>query len=180
MRRTKIVKLLILVVAVVLLTAVLHAPIATLLTEPLTRLWWLVDSLPQRLTWTVLAVLGFALAIALGRKSRLPAQKSTPARSCPYTEVERLTKLIELGNRSVWARDVLARRLCETAAGLQALREGVLRGQAREEILAGRWPADRSVSEVLQPQHKKPGGHYAHELAEALDSLERYAREGEL
>ncbi len=180
MRRADIVKLLTLVVAVVLLTVVLHAPIATLVTEPLTHIWWLVDSLPQRLTWIVLAVLGFALTIALGDRSHLPAQESKPARSCPYTEVERMTKLIELSNHSVWARDVLARRLCDTAAGLQALREGVLRSQAREEILAGHWPADGSVSEVLQPQHKNTGGHYADELARALDSLEQYAREGEL
>ncbi len=180
MRRGKVVKLLVLVAAVVMLTAALHAPVAALLTEPLSRVWWLVDSLPQRLIWIAVAALGLVIAIALGRRPRQPGQGITHAGSSAHTEVERLARLIEMSNRSAWARDVLARRLCETTAGLRALREGVQRGQAREEILAGCWPADTGVSEVLQPRHPDSDGRYARELDRSLDSLERYAREGEL
>ncbi len=180
MDRRKVVRLMIFAAAVVALTIVVHPPMAALLTEPLAQLWWLVDSLPQRLVWIVLAVAGFVLAVTVGRRQPTPTPEVAQAHPSSYTEVARLAELIELSNRSLWARDVLSRRLCETAAGLRALREGVHRDQVRQEVLTGRWPSTRTVADVLQPRQQEGDGNYVRGLAGALDSLERYAREGDL
>jgi hypothetical protein len=176
----KVVRLMIFAAAVVLLAIVVHPPMTALLTEPLARLWWLVDSLPQRLVWIVLAALGFVLAVILGRRQPTPSPEVAQPRQSSYTEDARLAELIELSDHSIWARDVLGRRLCETAAGLRALREGVHRDQVREELLTGRWPSTRSVADVLQPRQQETDVSYISELARALDSLERYARDGDL
>jgi len=180
MDRRNVVRIMIFAAAVVLLAIVVHPPMTALLTEPLAQLWWLVDSLPQRLVWIVLAVFGFVLAVMLGRGQRMPAPEGAQPRTSSYTELARLAELIELSDHSIWARDVLGRRLCETAAGLRALREGVHRDQVREEVLTGRWPSTRSVTDVLQPRQQETDGSYIRGLARALDSLERYAREGDL
>jgi len=180
MDRRKVVRLMIFAAAVVALTIVVHPPMAVLLTEPLSQLWWLIDSLPQRLVWIVLAVAGFVLAVIAGRRQPTPSPEAAQARPSSYTEIARLAELIALSDHSIWARDVLGRRLCETAAGLRALREGVHRDQVREEVLTGRWPSTRSVAEVLQPRQQEGDGNYVRGLARALDSLERYAREGDL
>ena len=180
MDRRKVVRLMIFAAAAVALAIVVHRPMAVLLTEPLAQLWWLVDSLPQRLVWIVVAVAGFVLAVILGRRQSTLAPEVAQPRTSSYNEVARLAELIELSDHSIWARDVLGRRLCETAAGLRALREGVHRDQVREEVLTGRWPSTRSVADVLQPRQQEIDVSYISELARALDSLERYARDGDL
>ncbi len=163
-----------------LLAIVLQAPVHALMGEPLAQLWLLVDSFPQRLIWIVLAVLGFGIAFSFSRgphnEDSEPAHGRLPAR----TQIERITELIELGETSIWARDVLGRRLCDTAAGLHALQQGIGQDEARDEIRAGRWPLTPSLVRVFHPQETGRSGEYAEDLACALDALERYVQEGQL
>lgn len=190
----KIVRLLAILAAAGLLALALQGPVAAFLAGPLVRLWWLVDSLPQQLVWGVLALLGLLVAFSLGRGPRRerPEPESPPSPS--QTQLERLTQLIQLAETSPWARDLLGERLCRTAAGLRALREGVHLEEAWEEIQAGRWPTAPWVAVVLQPQPEGNGKErrtlkgwiarndrrYANELARALEALERYAQGGTL
>ncbi len=161
------------------LALIMRGPAEALLREPLAFLWWLIDSLPQQLIWSMLTIIGFLMVFSLARGPRHERPYSPVAPTPHETETQRLTQLILLAENSDWAREVMGRRLSETAAALRALREREQRGRVRDEILTGCWPADRSVSEV-QPRQPENRGRYAREVAQSLDSLERYAREGEL
>ncbi len=163
-----------------LLAIVLQAPVHALLAEPLAQLWLLVDAIPQRLIWIVVAVLGFVIAFSFsrgpGKEGSEPAQLRPPTQ----TQIERLSELVELAETSNWARDVLGRRLCHTAAGLRALQEGIRQDEARDEIRSGRWPLNPSLVRVFHPQETGRRRDYAREMACALDALEGYAQEGDL
>ncbi|MGQ9477719.1 MAG: DUF7269 family protein [Candidatus Bipolaricaulia bacterium] len=158
------------VAAAGLLALALRGPMAAFLTGPLTRLWWLVDSLPQRLVWGVLALLGFLVTFFLGRgpKQVRPEPEPPPWRS--PSQIERLAQLIQLAEDSPWARDLLRRRLRKVMAGLQALREGINLDEAQEAIESGRWPADPRLAAMLREGEAR----YAADLAYTLDALERY------
>lgn len=169
--------------AVGLLALTLRGPVAAVLEEPLLRLLQLVNYIPQQLIWSALTIMGLVFALYLGRGMRRKSPEPIPARPPSQTQLERLTSLIELAETSSWARDVLGRRLSETAAGLRALREGVHPDQVREEIRTGRWPAHLPVMAVLRPERERNGGHvepYADQLDTALDALECYVRGGTL
>ncbi|MBE0430935.1 MAG: hypothetical protein IBX67_03810 [Dehalococcoidia bacterium] len=177
----KLAKVLALPVAAVLLVLALRGPVLALLGEPLVQLWRLVNSVPQQFIWGLLAVLGFIVAFSLGRGPRRERREPAPLYSHSRTQIERLTQLILLGETSLWARDVLGRRLRGTAAGLCALREGIDLDQAREEVRVGRWPGHPRVAAVLPPESKLEAINnqgYADALAHALNALERYARGG--
>ncbi len=177
----KIVRLLAMLAAAGLLALALRDP-AVSLAESVIRLWWLVDSLPQQLVWSGLALIGLLVTCFLGRgpgPKRGRSEPRPPPRRSP-SQVERLAQLIRLAETSPWAREVLGRYLSERAAGLRAVREGVPREEALEEIKAGRWPADPPLAEVLRPEGEEKDKDYAAKLAYTLEALERYVRgEGE-
>lgn len=164
-----------------LFVLILHGPLDALLREPLTRLWLLVDSLPQQLIWGALAIAGFVVVLKFPRRTdreRVEPRVTPPGHE---TQLERLTKLIHLGETSPWARDVLRWRLGETAACLRALREGMDLDEARKELRAGEWPTHPRVAAVLQPRREGEGStneSYGDELALALDAIEQYAQGG--
>jgi hypothetical protein len=171
------------IAAVGLLALSLRGPVAAVLEEPLLRLLQMVNSIPQQLIWSALAIVGFVFALFLGRGMQQKSPEPIPPRPPSQTQLERLTRLIELAETSSWARDVLGRRLSETAAGLRALREGVHPDQVREEIRTGRWPAHLPVMAVLRPERERNRGHvkpYADQLDTALDAMECYVRGGTL
>lgn len=172
-------KLVAVLAAVGLLGLVLRGPVAASLEDPLVHLWWLVNSIPQQWIWGMLAVLGFIVAFSVGRAPRQEKPETTPPHTPSQTQLQRLSELIELAGTSQWARDVVGRRLSETAAGLRALREGTHRDDVREEIRTGRWPAHSHVRAVLQTKRESEdmeSESYADALAGALDALERYAQ----
>lgn len=164
-----------------LLALALQGSVAAPLAEPLVRLWWLIDALPQRLVWSALALIGFLLVYFLGhgpRQNRPKLGTKPPPRRSP-PQIERLAQLIQLGETSLWAREVLALRLRERAADLRALREGLTLEEARTGIESGRWLADPRLARVLRPEMKEGEGQasrysYTAELAHALEALERY------
>lgn len=168
--------------AVGLLALALRGPVASL-EEPLVQLWRVIDSIPQQWLWGVLALLGFVLAFSLGRGPRQDRSEPIRLRPSSQTQHERLSELIELADTSPWARDVVGRRLSETASILRALIEGIHRDEALKEIRAGRWPTTLSAAMVFQRQPENTESlskDYADELASALDALECYAKGGNL
>ncbi len=169
-----------LAIAALLISAV-RIPVDTLLREPLTQLWWLLDSLPQQLIWWVLSIVGFTAVLSFTRALHHSNQESTVKPIVRETQLDRLTALIELGETSAWARDVLGRRLCQTAAGLRALQEGIHLDDARQQLRQGRWPEQHGVAALLQPHSDKaptPNESYADDLEHTLDAMERYAQGG--
>lgn len=176
----KIVKALVVLAGAALLPLVLYGPADALLREPLSRLWWLIDSLPQQLIWLVLSIVGFVVIFSLARGPHQKQPEPLHRRSTRENQLERLTALIQLGETSRWARDVLGQRLRETAARLRALREGIPLDSARMEIRAGRWPAHSRVTAVLLSGNAEQSKdtNYPDDLAYALDAIERYAQGG--
>ena len=164
-----------------LLALALRGPVSASLEEPLVRLWWAVRSIPEQWVWGTLAVLGFIVAFTLGRGSHHERPEPTLVRRPSQTQYERLSELIDLARTSPWARDVLGRRLSDTAAVLRALSEGIHRDDAREEIRTGRWPTELQMTAVLHPKRESAVSHsesYIDELAGALGTLECYAQGG--
>jgi hypothetical protein len=162
-----------------LLALALRGPVSASLEEPLVRLWWAVRSIPEQWVWGTLAVLGFIVAFTLGRGSHHERPEPTLVRRPSQTQYERLSELIDLARTSPWARDVLGRRLSDTAAVLRALSEGIHRDDAREEIRTGRWPTEPQMTAVLHPKREGAVSHsesYIDELARALADLEHYAQ----
>lgn len=180
MTRSRIVWLFALLALTVLLIMAAHDPVRALLREPLTHLALLADTIPQRITWIVVAVLGFAIALSLGRIPHRESAVSSRLRPLSPSQIERLGDLIELAETSVWARDVVRRRLTLMAAGLRSLHRGIHPDEARDEIRTGRWPLDPSLARLLHPEHYGVGRDYVGELAGALDALEGYVQEGDL
>jgi len=163
-----------------LLALALRGPVASL-EEPLVRLWWIVRFIPEQLIWSAVALLGFVLAVSLGHGPRTRRLEAAGLRPSPQTQHQRLSELIELARTSPWARDVVSRRLRETAAVLRALREGVHRDDAREEIRTGQWLALLQMTDVSGPKREGTGSegeNYTEELAGALSTLECYAQGG--
>jgi len=170
----------VLAIAALLISAV-RVPVDTLLREPLTRLWWLVDSLPQQLIWWVLAIAGFVAVLSYTRGLQQSKQEASAKPMVRETQLDRLTALIRLADTSPWARDVLGRRLCQTAAGLRALREGIHLDDARQQLRAGRWPNQQRFAAVLQPHREEEwtlSDSYADDLRHTLDAMERYGHGG--
>ena len=178
MARSKVVTIAAVLAVTALLAIVIHTPVAALLAEPLARFWVLVDAVPQRLIWIVLAVLGFAIAFSLGRAPHREISESTPSHPPSPTQIERLSELIELAETSIWARDILGRRLSHMAAGLRALQQGIRHDEARHEIRTGQWPPNPSLARVFHPHDSGITREYARDLACALDTLEGYIGEG--
>ena len=186
LRMRKIAPALAVLIAAGVLALALQGPMAALLTEPLVRLWWFIDSLPQRLMWGALALLGLLVTFLLGRGPRRERPgselESPPRRSPSQTQIDHLARLIRLAETSPWAREALGRYLRERAAGLRALREGIDLEEAREEIHQGRWPTDPRLAEVLRPEREGRDRHYdydydyAAKLVYVLDFLECYAK----
>jgi len=177
----RIAKLLALLAAAGLLGFALQRTLAASIEEPLLGLWWAVRSIPEQWVWGTLAVLGFIVAFTLGRGSRHERPEPTLLRRPSQTQQERLSELIELARTSPWARDVVSGRLRETAAVLRALREGVHRDDAREEIRTGQWLALLQMTDVSGPKREGTGSegeNYIDELAGALSTLECYAQGG--
>jgi len=167
--------------AAALLGLALWGRVAASLEEPLFRLWWLINSIPQQWIWGILAILGFIAAFSLGRGQHQENPQPISPRPTSQTQLERLSQLIELADTSPWARDVLGRRLSETAAVLRALREGIHRDEALKEIRSGRWPAHPLLAAVLHPKREgeeRNNQIYTDELVHALHALERYAQGG--
>jgi|GEM_PF-2256766 len=163
-----------------LLVLALRGPVASL-EEPLVRIWWIVRFIPEQLIWSAVALLGFVLAFSLGRAPRTRRLEAAGRRPSPRTQHQRLSELIELARTSPWARDVVSRRLGETAAVLRALREGVHRDDAREEIRTGQWLALLQTTDVSGPKREgreSENKNYIDELAGALGTLECYAQGG--
>lgn len=163
-----------------LLVLALRGPVASL-EEPLVRTWWIVRFIPEQLIWSAVALLGFIVAFTLGRGSRHERPEPTLLRRPSQTQQERLSELVDLARTSPWARDVVSRRLRETAAVLRALREGVHRDDAREEIRTGQWLALLQMTAVSGPKgegRESENKNYIDELAGALSALERYAQGG--
>jgi hypothetical protein len=176
----KIVRVLAVLAAAALLALILYGPTDALLREPLSRLWWLMDSLPQQLIWVVLSIIGFVVILSLAGGSHVKQPEPLPRRSVRESQLERLAALIQLGQTSGWARDVLGQRLRETAARLRALREGMPLDSVRAEIRTGRWPTQPRVAALLlsDKDAQSENLNYPHDLAYALDVIERYAQGG--
>lgn len=174
-------KLVAMLAIVGLVVLALRGPVAAFLEEPLIRLWRLVQYIPQQMIWVALAAIGFVVTFSLGRGQRRKRPQPIALRPPSQTQLERLSQLIELADTSMWARDVLARRLTETASGLRALREGIHRDEALKEIRTGRWPAYPALAAVLHPKREEEETNdqtYSDELARALHALECYAQGG--
>lgn len=166
--------------AAALLALILYGPADALLREPLARLRWLMDSLPQQLIWMLLSIIGFVVILSLAGGPQSKQPEPMPMRSMRESQLERLAALIQLGETSPWARDVLGQRLRETAARLRVLREGVSLDSVRAEIGTGRWPTQPRVAAVLlsDKEVQSKDLNYPHDLAYALDVIERYAQGG--
>lgn len=178
MDRHRISRRLALLAAVGTVILIVHRLLDTVLKDPLTRLWLWVDAIPEHLIWSTLAIVGFVIVLKFPQRTQrqLMPPRVTPPRH--ETQVERLAKLIDLGETSAWARDMLRWRLVEMAACLRSLREGIELDQARKELDAGQWPTPQ-VAAALQRGREVDGSKnegYRNELALALDAIERYAQ----
>ncbi|RLE29170.1 hypothetical protein DRJ54_05150 [Candidatus Acetothermia bacterium] len=151
-----------------------------LIADPLVRLWWLIDSLPQGLIWLAVAALGAAVGLRAwlalpereGRRRLVPAGEARP-------RLSELAALIRRAEYSGTARRRLAARLARLAVSARARRESIPPQVAWRELRAGRWPEDETLRAVLSPPRalSRPGD-FLSALEQGLDALTQLTKGG--
>lgn len=148
-----------------------------ILVDPALRVFLILDALPQGLVWLLVLFLLAFLALKFFRifGARAP-RKDKKEPSSPFF-LRDLVFLLRRARYSPWARRALRSRLARIAVALRTEREPISPDQAWEEIRSGCWPKDPVLSRFLRGEGSE---NFLHELEEALDSLYRYAKGGEL
>ena len=148
-----------------------------ILVDPALRVFLILDSLPQGLVWLLaLLVLSF-LALKFFRVFGSEAPRKEKPGPSSSLFLRDLVFLLRRARYSPWARRAVRSRLARIAVALRTERELVSPEKVWEEILNGRWPKDPVLSNFLRGEGS---GNFFKELEEALDSLYRYAKGGEL
>lgn len=140
------------------LTLGLRGLLKGLVADPLVRLWWVIDSLPQGLIWLAVAALG--AAVGLRAWLALPEREGT-RRLVPAGEARpRLSELAALIRRAEYsgaARRRLASRLARLAVGMRARAEALPPQRIWMELRRGQWPQDPELRALLSPRRVSLG-----------------------
>lgn len=147
-----------------------------LVADPLVRLWWLIDSLPQGLVWLAVAAVGTMAALrAWAGMPSSPRHRRPTGGGEAVPQLAALALLIRRAEYSGAARRRLAARLARLAVGMRARKEAIPARIAWRELRAGTWPEEVPLRAVLSPKRTvliRPG-EYLDALEKGVSILER-------
>jgi len=165
------------------LTLGLRGVLKGLVADPLVRLWWLIDSLPQGLVWLAMGAVGAALALRTWLRMPAPrrGRREFLAKGEAVPQLAALAALIRRAEYSGAARRRLASRLARLAVGMRSHAEALPPQHIWTELRQGRWPSDPELRTLFSPRRVplgRPEG-YLNALEKGVARLQRMSERRE-
>jgi len=148
---------------------VLLLVLALLVFLALGPLWPLTSSIPERVWWILLVLIGLALAWPRGLWEEGHPEPPKPRKN--FHQKVRLLAYLRAAEKSRSAKEHLAEMLLELAVGILALKKGMEEEKAWREIRSGHWPKDKNFWRTIHAEEK--GENFIRAFSSALEALER-------